>query len=60
MDRTAIFADYLPGGLYEITYRVRATTPGKYQYPAAKVYEMYTEDVFGHSDGGWLEILQKQ
>ena len=56
---TAFFADYLPAGVYEIMYKVRATTPGKYHYAPARAYEMYTPDVSGHSDGGWLEILPR-
>ena len=55
-DRTTLFADYLSPGVYEIVYRVRATTPGKYHYPPAQAYQMYVPDVSGHSAGGWLEI----
>jgi len=55
-DRTTLFANYLPPGVYEVTYRVRATTPGRYHHPPAQAYQMYAPDVFGHSDGGWLNI----
>ena len=55
-DRTTLFAQYLPAGVYEFTYRVRATTPGLYHYPPAQAYEMYVPDISGHSDGGWLEV----
>lgn len=55
-DRTTLFADYLPPGVYEVSYRVRATTPGRYHYPPAQAYQMYIPDVSGHSDGGWLEV----
>ncbi|MGE5041334.1 MAG: Ig-like domain-containing protein [Candidatus Levyibacteriota bacterium] len=55
-DRTTLFADYLPAGVYEVTYRVRATTPGMYHRPPAQAYQMYTPDVSGHSDGGWLTV----
>lgn len=55
-DRTTLFADYLSPGVYEVTYRVRATTPGRYHYPPAQAYQMYLPDVSGHSDGGWLEV----
>ncbi len=57
-DRTTLFADYLPAGVYEVAYRVRATTPGKYHRPPAQVYQMYVPDVSGHSDGGWLEVTE--
>ena len=56
---TAFFADFLPAGVYEIMYKVRSTTPGRYHYAPARAYEMYTPDVLGRSDGGWLEILSK-
>jgi len=55
-DRTTLFANYLPPGVYEMTYRVRATTPGRYHHPPAQAYQMYIPDVSGHSDGGWLTI----
>lgn len=55
-DRTTLFANYLPPGVYEVAYRVRATTPGRYHHPPAQAYQMYIPDVSGHSDGGWLEI----
>lgn len=55
-DRTSLFARYLPAGVYEFTYRVRATTPGRYHYPPAQIFESYTPDVSGHSEGGWFEV----
>lgn len=55
-DRTTLFANYLPPGVYEVTYRVRATTPGRYHHPPASAYQMYIPDVSGHSEGGWLEV----
>lgn len=55
-DRTSLFANFLPAGVYEFAYRVRATTPGRYHHPPAQAYQMYIPDVSGHSTGGWLEI----
>jgi len=55
-DRTTLFANYLPAGVYEISYRVRATTPGRYHHPPAQAYQMYIPDVSGHSEGGWLVV----
>ena len=55
-DKTTLFASFLPAGVYETSYRVRATTPGIYHYPPAQAYQMYVPDVSGHSDGGWLEV----
>ncbi len=59
-DSTAMFASYLPAGVYEVTYRVRATTPGKYHHKAAQAYQMYTPDVSGHSAGGWLTVTPQR
>lgn len=59
-DRTTLFADYLPPGVYEIAYRARATTPGRYHHPPAQAYQMYIPDVSGHSEGGWLEVKQEK
>lgn len=58
-DRTTLFANYLPAGVYEVTYRARATTPGRYHHPPAQAYQMYVPDVSGHSEGGWLEVKQQ-
>ena len=55
-DRTTLFANHLPPGVYEVSYRARATTPGKYHHPPAYAYQMYVPDVSGHSAGGWLEV----
>jgi len=55
-EKTVLFADYIPTGVYEMTYRVRATTPGRYHQPPAQAYEMYLPDVSGHTDGGWFEV----
>ncbi|MBI3379348.1 Ig-like domain-containing protein [Candidatus Gottesmanbacteria bacterium] len=57
-DRTTLFASYLSPGVYEVTYRVRATTPGRYHHPPAQAYQMYVPDISGHSDGGWLEVKE--
>jgi hypothetical protein len=54
--KTALFADYLPAGVYEITYQVRATTPGIYHLPPAEVYEMYAPDVLGHTNGSLMIV----
>jgi alpha-2-macroglobulin len=53
------FANTLYPGIYEIMYKVRATTPGTYQYPPARAYEMYNPDVFGSSSGDWFTVTEK-
>jgi len=57
-DRVALFAEYVPKGIYEYMYRVRPTTPGMYHYPPAEAYNMYVPDISGHSSGGWIEIVE--
>ncbi|OGC50420.1 hypothetical protein A2716_04405 [candidate division WWE3 bacterium RIFCSPHIGHO2_01_FULL_40_23] len=58
-DRTVLFAEYLPKGVYEVMYKVRSTTPGNYHHPPAQAYEMYAPDILGHSSGGLLEVLPR-
>lgn len=55
-DRVFLFADYLPAGVYEYEYLVRATTPGKFLQRPSRIWEMYTPENFGQTWGGWIEI----
>ncbi len=48
-DRMMYFADYLPKGVYEITYFVRATTPGKFVDKPAQAMETYFPEVFART-----------
>lgn len=57
-DRLFMFAEYLPAGVYEYTYIVRATTPGKFRLRPARIWEMYTPENFGQSWGGWFEVKE--
>ena len=57
-DRVVLFAETLPTGVYEYTYRVRPTTPGRYHHPPAQAYNMYIPDISGHSSGGWMEVVE--
>lgn len=50
-DRMTYFADFLPKGVYEINYFVRATTPGTYHDLPAMASETYFPEVFGRSEG---------
>lgn len=56
-DRVVYFADYLPKGVYEIEYYLRATTSGKFVDLPAKVQEMYVPEVFGQTTGSKFEVL---
>ena len=53
-----LFADFLPAGVYEYEYLTRATTAGQFRQRPARAWEMYFPEVFGQSEGGWLEIKE--
>lgn len=55
-DRVVLFSDYLPAGVYEYEYLVRATTPGRFKYRPTHISEMYYPEVFGQTEGDWIEI----
>ncbi len=57
-DRVFLFADELPPGVYRYQYLVRATTPGKFHYRPARVWEMYFPETFGQTDGKWIDIAE--
>lgn len=57
-DVTAFFAGTLYPGVYEYSYKVRATTPGIYIYPPASAYEMYNPNIFGNSSGFEVKIAE--
>lgn len=45
--QTEVFSAKLPAGQYEYTYLIRATTPGDFVVPSAKVEEMYNSETYG-------------
>ena len=47
--RAEAFTSLLYAGKYNYTYTMRATTPGDYVVPPAKVEEMYTPETFGRA-----------
>jgi len=55
-DRMMFFADYLPKGVYELKYVVRATTPGTFHDLPALVQETYFPEVFGRSMGEMFTV----
>lgn len=55
-DQVFMFADHLPAGVYEYSYLVRATLPGTFRERPAKMWEMYTPETFGQTEGGWMTI----
>jgi uncharacterized protein YfaS (alpha-2-macroglobulin family) len=58
-DRLFLFADYLPTGVYEYEFLVRATTPGKFRHRPARIYEMYFPETFGQTSGEWFTVEGK-
>lgn len=55
-DRVVFFANYLPKGIYVLSYRARSTTNGRYHHPPTLAYQMYVPSVFGRSKGGWFIV----
>ena len=50
-EKAVLFATYLPRGVYEYTYLIRASIPGQFLTMPSLVYEMYFPEVCGRSDG---------
>lgn len=57
-DRMMYFADFLPKGVYEIEYFVRATTPGTFHDLPVLAQELYFPEVFGRSEGNILTVFE--
>ena len=58
-DKVFLFADYLPTGVYEYEYLVRATTPGNFKLRPARVWEMYFPETFGQTEGSWFRVKEE-
>ncbi|MCB0156282.1 MAG: alpha-2-macroglobulin, partial [Anaerolineae bacterium] len=56
-EKAVLFADYLPQGVYEYTYTIRASTPGQYRVIPTHAEQMYFPEVFGRSDGGLFTVV---
>ena len=55
-DRAEAFTSLLWDGVYEYSYIARATTPGTFIVPPAKMEEMYSPEVFGRSGSDWVIV----
>lgn len=55
-NRVAMFARFVPKGVYEYTYFAQATTPGEFKLAPATAYEQYFPEVWGRSDGGAFTV----
>jgi uncharacterized protein YfaS (alpha-2-macroglobulin family) len=54
--RVMFYTTWAPGGVYEYTYLVRATTPGQYRVMPTEVTQMYAPQVWGRSASQDLTI----
>lgn len=59
-NRVALFARFVPKGVYEYTYYAQATTPGQFNVPPATAYEQYFPEVWGRSDGGRFTVSEEE
>jgi uncharacterized protein YfaS (alpha-2-macroglobulin family) len=56
-DRVVLFATYLPRGVHEYVYFLRATTVGEYRVMPAQASEMYFPEVWGRTDGALFSVV---
>ncbi len=57
-EKVVISADYLPAGVYEYVYLVRASMPGTYHVIPPTAAEFYFPEVYGRGDGALFEVTQ--
>lgn len=49
-EKVAFFADWLPRGTHNLSYRVKAETPGRFSALPARIEAMYAPELRGNSD----------
>jgi uncharacterized protein YfaS (alpha-2-macroglobulin family) len=59
-NRVVLFATYLPRGVHEYVYFLRATTAGQYRVMPAHAYEMYFPEVWGRTDGAVFSVRPEE
>ena len=59
-NRIALFARFVPKGVYEYTYFAQATTPGRFNVPPATAYGQYFPEVWGRSDSGIFVVSAEE
>ena len=59
-NRIALFARFVPKGVYEYTYFAQATTPGRFNVPPVTAYEQYFPEVWGRSDSGSFVVSAEE
>jgi uncharacterized protein YfaS (alpha-2-macroglobulin family) len=57
-EKIVISADYLPAGVYEYIYLVRASMPGIYHVIPPTGQEFYFPEVYGRGEGSLFEVTQ--
>ena len=57
-EKVVISADYLPAGVYEYVYLVRAATVGVYHVIPPTAQEFYFPEVYGRGEGSLFEVIQ--
>lgn len=56
-DQTKAFISKLPGGVYIYSFSARATLAGTYNFPPAKVEELYGSQRFGTTENDFVRVL---
>jgi hypothetical protein len=57
-DRVVAYAPWVPAGIHRFEYLVRATTPGQFKAPPAKVELMYDPEVYGSTGAMAFEVVR--
>ncbi len=55
-DQVTLFADYLPPGTYQYTYRLHAAFAGEFRVLPTRAYAVYFPEVYGRAAGRVLTI----
>ncbi|HWE60442.1 MAG TPA: alpha-2-macroglobulin family protein, partial [Chloroflexota bacterium] len=55
-NRTMLFLDFLPAGVYQYTYLIHLTTAGTYHALPARIGETYFPEVFARGQGTYFQI----
>ena len=56
-DRIALFARYVPKGVYSYSYTMRATSAGAFNVIPTYAQEQYFPEVFGRGDGALFTVV---
>jgi uncharacterized protein YfaS (alpha-2-macroglobulin family) len=55
-NQVVLYSRWIYPGVYEYTYRVHSSIPGKFHYPPAVAADMNVPEINGHSSGSWVVI----